>query len=207
MYQDMLAAAMDPVASTIEWALSELIRHPRTMKKLQNELETVVGLDRFVEESDLENLGYLEMVIKEILRLRPIAPLLAPHASIEDCKINEFHIPKDSIVVFNVYAIGRDPDVWDKAEEFYPERFAESSIDYRGRDFELIPFGSGRRVCAGMQLGLTEIRMVLAQLVHCFDLELPEGMSPGELDMTEEFAQVIFRANPLSVVPTYRLNI
>jgi len=203
--QDMLAAAMDTSATAIEWVLSELMKHPRVMKKVQKELEDVVGLERMVEESDLDRLEYLEMVVKESLRLHPVAPLLLPHEAMEDCMINGFHIPKKSRVIINAWAIGRDPSVWSDAENFFPERFVGSDIDVRGRDFQLIPFGSGRRVCPGMQLGLTVVRLVVAQLVHCFDWELPNNMQPTELDMTEEFGIVTPRANHLLAIPTYRL--
>jgi cytochrome P450 len=203
--QDMLAAAMDTSATAIEWVLSELMKHPRVMKKIQKELEDVVGLERMVEESDLDGLEYMEMVVKESLRLHPVAPLLLPHEAMEDCMINGFHIPKKSRVIINAWAIGRDPSVWSDAENFFPERFVGSDIDVRGRDFQLIPFGSGRRVCPGMQLGLTVVRLVVAQLVHCFDWELPNNMQPTELDMTEEFGIVTPRANHLLAIPTYRL--
>ncbi|KAK3227174.1 hypothetical protein Dsin_007036 [Dipteronia sinensis] len=198
--------ASDPTSTTIEWALSELIKRPRIMKKVQKELESVVGLDRMVEESDLDNLEYLDMVIKENFRFRPVSPLLIPHESVQDCTVNGFHIPNKSRIMINVWAIGRDASIWNDPDEFLPERFIGSNIEPRGRDFELLPFGSGRRACAGMQLGLTVVRLVLAQLVHCFDWELPDGMLPTELDMTEEFGQVIFRAKHLMALPTYRLN-
>ncbi|TXG47364.1 hypothetical protein EZV62_026658 [Acer yangbiense] len=203
---DLIVAAIDPTATTIEWALSELIKRPRIMKKLQKELESVVGLDRMVEESDLGNLEYLEMVIKENFRFRPVSPLLVPHESVQDCTVNGFHIPNKSRIMINVWAIGRDASIWNDPDEFLPERFVGSNIEPHGRDFELLPFGSGRRACAGMQLGVTVVRLVLAQLVHCFDWELPDGMLPTELDMTEEFGQVIFRAKHLLALPTYRLN-
>ncbi|KAL5751719.1 hypothetical protein ACOSQ2_022226 [Xanthoceras sorbifolium] len=188
---DMLAAGIDTSAATIEWTLSELIKYPRIMKKVQNELENVVGKDKMVEESDLDNLEYLDMVIKESLRFHPVAPLLVSHESREDCIVN---------------AIGRDPEVWNDPDNFYPERFAESNIDLYGQDFQLIPFGSGRRSCAGMQLGLTVVRLVLAQLIHCFDWELPDGMVTTELDMTKHFGLVTCKAKHLLVIPSYRLN-
>ncbi|KAK2655921.1 hypothetical protein Ddye_008973 [Dipteronia dyeriana] len=203
---DMLAAAMDTSATAVEWALSELIKHPRVMKKVQQELQNVVGLDRMVEESDLDSLEYLYMVIKESLRLHPVAPLLLPHQSREDCTVNGFHIPNKSRVIINVWAIGRDPSAWNDPEKFYPERFDGSNIDLRGHDFQLLPFGAGRRGCPGMQLGLTLVRLMLAQIVHCFDWKLPDNMLPNELDMTEEFSLVTLRAKHLFAIPTYRLN-
>ncbi|WOG81803.1 hypothetical protein DCAR_0100954 [Daucus carota subsp. sativus] len=203
---DMFAASADTASTTIEWTLSELIRHPRAMKKVQKELEQVVGMDKMVEESDLESLEYLNMVIKEAMRLHPVAPLLLPHHSLEDCTVDGFLIPKNSRVIINVWAIGRDPKVWTDAEKFLPERFGGSNIDLRGRDFELIPFGSGRRGCPGMQLGLTIVRLVVAQLLHCFNWDLPNGMQLSELDMTEEFGILVGRATHLIAIPTCRLQ-
>ncbi|XP_062149328.1 cytochrome P450 71AU50-like [Alnus glutinosa] len=202
---DMLAASMDTSATVIEWAMSELMKHPPVMKKVQKELKDVVGLERMVEESDLDSLEYLDMVLKENFRLHPVAPLLLPHEAMEDCTVNGFHIPQKSKVIINIWAIGRDPSVWSDAEKFFPERFVGSDIDVRGRDFQLIPFGSGRRGCPGMQLGLTVVRLVVAQLVHCFDWELPDNMLPNELDMTEEFGVTTPRAQHLLAIPSYRL--
>ncbi|PRQ32149.1 putative cytochrome P450 [Rosa chinensis] len=203
---DMLVASMDTSATTIEWALSELIKHPQLMKKVQKELENVVGMERMVEESDLDKLEYLDMVVKETLRLHPVAPLLLPHASTEDCTVDGFHIPKKSRIIINVWAIGRDPNAWTNADEFIPERFAGSNIDLRGNHFQLIPFGSGRRRCPGIQLGLVVVKLVLAQLLHCFNWELPDSLLPAELDMTEQFGQTVPRAKHLLVVPSYRLH-
>ncbi|XP_070031301.1 cytochrome P450 71AU50-like [Nicotiana tomentosiformis] len=138
---DLLVASMDTSSAAIEWILSEIFRHPDVMKKLQKELEKVVGRNRRVEESDLENLQYLDMVIKEGFRLHPVAPLLLPHESIEDCIVDGFHIPKGSRVLVNVWAIGRDSDTWIEPEKFKPERFQGSNIDLRGQNFQLLPFG------------------------------------------------------------------
>ncbi|CAL5368738.1 unnamed protein product [Camellia sinensis] len=203
---DMLAASMDTSSTAIEWVLSELLKHPQVMKKVQNELEKVVGLDRMVEESDLDHLDYLNMVVKEAFRLHPVAPLLLPHESTEDCTVNGYHIPRKARVTINVWAIGRDPNAWTEPEKFLPERFEGSSIDLRGRDFQLLPFGAGRRGCPGLQMGLVVVRLVVAQLVHCFDWELPDNMSPEDLDMTEVFGLVTARAKHLLAIPTYRLQ-
>ncbi|XP_023543392.1 cytochrome P450 CYP736A12-like isoform X2 [Cucurbita pepo subsp. pepo] len=203
---DILAAAMDTSATTVGWAMSELIRHPHIMRKMQDELEKVVGLNRLVEESDLKNLEYSEMVVKEILRLHPPAPLLVPHESVEDCTVDDFHIPKKSRIIVNAWAIGRDPSAWIDPEKFIPDRFIGSQVDVKGKNFQLIPFGAGRRSCPGMQLGLIMVNLLLAQLVHCFDWELPNGMTPSELDMTEKFGLTCPRARDLMIVPSYRLN-
>lgn len=204
---DMLVGSLDTSATAIEWTLSELIKHPRVMKKVQKELEEKIGMDRMVEESDLEGLEYLHMVIKEAFRLHPVAPLLIPHESMEDCTVDGFLIPQKTRVIVNVWAIGRDQSAWTDANKFIPERFAGSNIDVRGRNFQLLPFGSGRRGCPGMHLGLTMVRQIVAQLVHCFDWELPNNMLPEELDMTEEFGLATPRANHLCATPTYRLHL
>ncbi|PQQ08768.1 cytochrome P450 CYP736A12 [Prunus yedoensis var. nudiflora] len=140
------------IINTIEWVLSELMRHPQVMKKVQKELEM----------------------------LHPVAPLLIPHAANEDCTVNGFHIQKASRVIINVWAIGRDPRAWTDAEKFIPESFVGSNIDVRGNHFELMPFGSGRRRCPGIQLGLTVVQLMVAQLVHCFDWEHPNSMLPND---------------------------
>nr|AXY97727.1 Cytochrome P450, family 71, subfamily B, polypeptide 37 [Populus tomentosa] len=204
---DMLVGSMDTPAAAIEWTLSELIKHPRVMKKVQKELEEKIGM-----ESDLEGLEYLHMVIKEAFRLHPVAPLLVPHESMEDCTIDGFLIPQKTRVLVNVWAIGRDQSAWTDEESDlegleYLERFAGSNIDVRGRDFQLLTFGAGRRSCPGMHLGLTMVRQIVAQLVHCFDWELPNNMLPEELDMTEAFGLVTPRANHLCATPTYRLHL
>ncbi|XP_065876677.1 cytochrome P450 71AU50-like [Euphorbia lathyris] len=205
---DMLVGAMDTTSTSIDWILSETMRHPRVMKKVQNELEEKVGRGRIVEESDLGNLEYLDMVIKETLRLHPIAPLLIPHKASQDTIVNGFLIPKDSQIFINAWAIGRDPSAWpDDAEKFWPERFIGRNIDVQGRNFELLPFGSGRRGCPGIQLGLTVTKLVVAQLLHCFDWKLPNHMLPTGLDMTEKVGIVTVRATHLQAIPSYRLQV
>ncbi|CAN4125578.1 unnamed protein product [Withania somnifera] len=115
-------------------------------------------------------------------------------------------IKKGSQVIVNAYTVHRDPNFWPEADKFLPERFLESNVDVRGRDFQFLPFGSGRRSCPGMQLALIIVRLVVAQLVHCFDWKLPNDMQPKDLDMTEQFGIVIGKAIHLMAVPTYRLQ-
>lgn len=200
----MLLAGIDTSAAAVEWAMSDLIKHPTEMRKLQKELEEIVGINQMVEESHLPSLKYLDCIIKESMRLHPVGPLLI-HEAMEDCEVEGFHIPNKARVLVNVWAIGRDPNAWVDEERFIPERFLSSDVDLRGRDFQLIPFGSGRRGCPGLQLGLTMVRLMVAQLVHCFDWELPHGIVPADLDMSENFGLVTSRAKHLQVIPSYRL--
>ncbi|CAJ2636927.1 unnamed protein product [Trifolium pratense] len=202
---DMIGGALDSSSATIEWAMSELLKHPNVMKKLQNELENVVGVNSNVKENDFENLPYLNMVIKETLRLYPAGPLLGPRECLKDVTIDGYYIKKNSRIIINAWALGRDPNVWtNNSDMFYPERFVNSNVDLRGHDFQLIPFGSGRRGCPGIQLGLNMVKLVVAQLVHCFDWELPFGTSSNDLDMTEKFGLSMPRCNDLLAVPITR---
>ncbi|KAI3817098.1 hypothetical protein L1987_10886 [Smallanthus sonchifolius] len=202
---DMVAGAIGTAKISIEWILSVLIKHPRVMKELQKELTTMVGDKPMVEENDLTKLKYLHMVVKETFRLYPVAPLLIPHQSMEDIVIEGFDIPKKTRVLVNYWAFGRDPKVWsDNWEEFLPERFLEKEIDFRGHDFKLIQFGIGRRGCPGMNLGLLNIGLVVSNMIRWFNWELPNGMSPSDLDMKEKFGLSTPRAKPLLAIPTYR---
>ncbi|XP_057420334.1 cytochrome P450 CYP736A12-like [Lotus japonicus] len=202
---DIIVAAFETSAIVVEWALSELLKHPRVMKNLQDELDEVVGLNKLVEEADLAKLNYLDVVIKETLRLYPPGPLL-PRESVEDAMVHGYFIEKKTKIIINLWAIGRDTKMWsDNAEEFYPERFTNNNFDYRGHDFQFIPFGFGRRGCPGMNLGLASVKLVVAQLVHCFCWELPSNTTPNELDMSEKSGFSIPRAKHLFAVPTYRL--
>ncbi|XP_028772127.1 cytochrome P450 CYP736A12-like [Neltuma alba] len=202
---EIIFASFETTASTINWALSELLRDPRVMKKLQDELETVVGMDRMVEEADISKLNYLDMVVKETLRLFP-AGIFIPRKSTRDIMVDGYYIRQNTRIMVNNWAIGRDVKTWtDDAHMFYPERFLNGNVDLQGNHFQLIPFGSGRRKCPGIQLGLTIVKMVIAQLVHCFNWELPCGMKPCDMDMTETFGFSMTRAKPLLAVPTHRI--
>ena len=205
MAVDMIFAGMDTAATAVIWVMSELIRNPRVMIKLQKEIEMVVGDNDIFEEACFSKLDYLHMVIKETLRLHPVVPLSVPHESTEDVSIDGYYIPKKSRMVINNWGLGRDPNTWsENAEEFVPERFVGSKIDLRGQDFELIPFGSGRRGCPGMHLGLTNIQLLVVHMVQCFDWELPNGMSPTELEMDEKFGMTMSKLNHLVAIPTIR---
>ncbi|XP_010033459.2 cytochrome P450 84A1 [Eucalyptus grandis] len=202
---DVMFGGTETVASAIEWAMAELMRSPEDLKKVQQELADVVGLDRRVEESDFEKLTYLKCCLKETLRLHPPIPLLL-HETAEDAVISGYRIPARSRVMINAWAIGRDPGSWTEPDKFKPSRFLESGMpDYKGSNFEFIPFGSGRRSCPGMQLGLYALDMAVAHLLHCFTWELPDGMKPSEMDMGDVFGLTAPRSTRLVAVPTPRL--
>eukprot|EP00253_Pinus_taeda_P000913 PITA_00913 len=205
---DIFGAGIDTTAKTMEWAMAELIRNPEKMKRAQAELDQVVGRNRRVEESDTESLPYLCAVVKEAFRLHPVGPLLLPHKAVTACEIGGYLIPKDTQVIVNVWAIGRDPSIWNEPSKFVPERFMDSkmsSVDFKGQHFELLPFGSGRRMCVGLPLASRIIHLVLASLLHSFDWAPPKGMTAEHVDMTEKFGVVMQKAMPLETMPTPRL--
>ncbi|GLT64379.1 hypothetical protein SLA2020_368780 [Shorea laevis] len=202
---EMFFAGSDTSSATIEWAMAELLRKPDSMGKAKEELDRVIGPDRKVEESDVEELHYLQAVIKETLRLHPPVPLLVPGNAMEDTYFMGYFIPKDTQLWVNVWAIGRDPDAWEDPLMFKPERFLDSKIDYKGQNFELIPFGSGRRICAGVALAHRLLNVALASLLHCFDWELPNNTTSEELDMSERMGITIRKLVPLKAIPKKRV--
>jgi cytochrome P450 len=205
---DMFLAGSDTTAETIEWAMAELVRNPEKMKRAQAELEMVVGLNQMVEESDADRLPYLRAVVKEVFRLHPVGPLLVPHRADSRCEIAGFVIPKDSRVLVNVWAIGRDPEIWTEPLKFVPERFIDnemSTVDYKGQNFELLPFGAGRRMCVGLPLASRMIHLVLGSLVHSFEWAPPKGMSAEQVDMTEKPGLILRKAVPLEAIARPRL--
>lgn len=195
----------ETVASAIEWAMSELMKTPEELKRVQQELADVVGLDRLVEESDFEKLTHLKCALKETLRLHPPIPLLL-HETAEDVTVGGYFIPKKARVMINVWAIGRDKNCWEEPDSFKPSRFLKPGVpDFKGGNFEFIPFGSGRRSCPGMQLGLYALDLAVAHLLHCFTWELPDGMKPSEMDMSDVFGLTAPRASRLVAIPTKRV--
>ncbi|GLT59067.1 hypothetical protein SLA2020_319090 [Shorea laevis] len=198
---EMFFAGSETSSSSIEWAMAELLRHPESMRKVKEELDRVIGPNRKVEESDTENLPYFQAVIKETLRLHPALPLTLPRNAMEERNFMGYVIPKDTQIWVNSWAIGRDPDAWEDPLSFKPERFLSSKIDYKGQNFELLPFGSGRRICVGMPLAHRVIHLALATLLHHFDWELPINTTPKDLDMNERMGITVRKLVPLRAIP------
>ncbi|KAM7253434.1 hypothetical protein ACFE04_026052 [Oxalis oulophora] len=207
---NVFAAGTETTYTILEWVMSELLKHPTTMKKVQDEVRRI-SKDKYIQEEDLEKLPYLKAVIKETFRVHPPIPLLLPRESTKDVMINGYHIAAKTQVFVNAYAIGRDPLSWEQPEKFLPERFLNnnnnnnnSSIDFKGHDFELIPFGSGRRGCPAAYFAMANIEIVLANLLCVFDWELPgKAKAKAEsLDMSETTGLTSHRMFPLSVIAT-----
>nr|ATG29944.1 CYP750B2 [Taxus chinensis] len=204
---DMFSAGMETSTTTLEWAMSEIVQNPHVMKKLQEEIESIVGKDQVVTESNLIYMEYLHCVVKETLRLYPVAPLLIPHESTEDCTVKGPHhayfIPAKTRLLVNAWAIGRDPNIWEDPLAFNPERFMGTKLDViKDQECSMIPFGEGRRGCPGASLAIKTLEIVLAHLFHCFDWK-----TEGDVDMTEVFGATIPRKVHLFALPTWRLGV
>ncbi|XP_039841232.1 desmethyl-deoxy-podophyllotoxin synthase-like [Panicum virgatum] len=203
---DMFVGGTETSLTTIEWAMAELIKNPKEMAKVQEEVrtKTKVGETRtHLGDNDVGQLRYLKLVVKETLRLHMPAPLLVPRVCKEQCRLGGYTIPAGSRVVINAWAMGRDPSYWEDAEAFRPGRFLDRDVDYKGTSsFEFLPFGAGRRICPGIEFGLAGIEFCLAQLLYHFDWKLPDAMASEDLDMTETSVGVsVVRKEPLRLIP------
>ncbi|CAD5185728.1 unnamed protein product [Musa acuminata subsp. malaccensis] len=196
---ELLGAATDTTASTMEWAMCLLLIHPEVLHAARAELDAKIGQGRMAEEKDIPNLPYLNCIINETLRLYPAVPLLVPHESSQHCTVGGYDVPRGTMLLANAWAIHRDPNTWDEPEEFKPERFQCEGGKEAG--LRMLPFGSGRRKCPGEGLAMRLIGLALATLIHCFEWEKLPG---EEVDMTEGPGLTMPKAKPLEVVCTPR---
>ncbi|PKU64259.1 Cytochrome P450 71A9 [Dendrobium catenatum] len=192
-------AGTDTSSATIIWAMIELIRNPRVMKKLQEELQKATNGNshRLIQESELEKLEYLKQVIKESLRLKP--PLI-PRETIQECEIQGYTIPAYTRVIINAAAITTDPNIWENPLDFLPERFEGMDVDFKGHDFELLPFGFGRRKCPGINFTMVIVELALANLLHCFDWSIPNGIKAEDINMEEAIGVARHKKEALCLV-------
>ncbi|KAJ0716384.1 putative flavonoid 3',5'-hydroxylase [Helianthus annuus] len=200
---NIVVAATDTTSTMAEWVMAEILNNPDVMKKVQDELTEVIGMNSIVEESHFPKLRYLDAVIKETFRLHPPLPFLIHRCPDESCKVGGYTIPKGTIVYINVWAIQRDPENWTNPLEFKPERFLNQKWDYNGNNFKFLPFGSGRRICPGLPLGEKMLVYILASLLHSFDWSLPKD---EELELSDEFGFVTKKRKPLIAIPSQRLS-
>ncbi|XP_020258445.1 premnaspirodiene oxygenase-like [Asparagus officinalis] len=194
---DIIGAGSETSSTVILWAMSELMKNPRVMKRVQSEMREILKGKAAVTETDTKQLTYLHLVIKETLRLHAPAALLLPQVCQKTTEVHGYVIQEKTRVIVNTWAIGRDPLYWEDAEEFKPERFEGSLIDYKGEGFELLAFGAGRRTCPGMIFGLADVELPLAQMLYYFDWELPDGVESDDLDMSETYGLTARRKSDL----------
>ncbi|KAH9804150.1 hypothetical protein KPL71_002020 [Citrus sinensis] len=198
---DIFGAGSETSATTVDWAMCEMIKNPRVIKKAEAEAREVFNRRGKVDETGIKEMMYMKLVVKETLRLHPPGPLLLPRECGERCKINGFDIPVKAKVIVNAWSIGRDPKYWTEPESFIPERFLDYSVDYKGTNFAYIPFGAGRRICPGTSFGLASVELTLAMLLYHFEWKLPNGMKHEDLDMTEAFGTTVRRKQDLCMIP------
>lgn len=201
--QDLLIAGSDTIATTVEWAMAELIRHPNVLHKAQEELDSAVGSNRVVEESDVPKLPFLQAIVKEIFRLHPAAPLSIPRVSAEEIEVCGYEIPAGTRLILNVFAIHRDPSVYDNPNDFVPDRFLqhpEVTATTGNTFYELVPFGVGRRMCPGYALGNMMVHIMLAHILHSFEWSMPPGEDSRHVDMSEVFSATVAMKHPLHLV-------
>ncbi|KAK9903835.1 hypothetical protein M0R45_000875 [Rubus argutus] len=165
------------------WAMAELATKPQVMKKAQEEVRNCIGNKGKVTETDTEQLHYLKMIIKETLRLHPPGPLLLPRETTSHFKVLGYDIDPKTVVLVNDWAISRDPEFWKDPQEFIPESFDDSCVDFKGQHYEYLPFGTGRRICPGMYMATTTMELGLANLLYCFDWKVPDGMKEEDINM------------------------
>ncbi|KAG4925453.1 hypothetical protein JHK87_050993 [Glycine soja] len=200
LFLDLLVAGVDTTSSTVEWIMAELLRNPDKLVKARKELSKAIGKDVTLEESQILKLPFLQAVVKETLRLHPPGPLLVPHKCDEN--ISGFNVPKNAQILVNVWAMGRDPTIWENPTIFMPERFLKCEIDFKGHDFKLIPFGAGKRICPGLPLAHRTMHLIVASLVHNFEWKLADGLIPEHMNMEEQYAITLKKVQPLRVQAT-----
>ncbi|CAI0394755.1 unnamed protein product [Linum tenue] len=200
--QDVFLAGADTSPYTVEWAMSELMRNPNKMAEAQKEVRDMFDKrGKVVDATSLDELQYLTLIIKETLRLHTPTPLLIPREARETVVISGYQVPAKTRVIVNSWAIGRNPEHWTQPDQFIPERFLHTSVDYKGYDFQYIPFGAGRRMCPGLHYGIATVRILLVNLLYHFDWKLPNKMKPEDLDMDEESGGTVARKNNLHLIP------
>lgn len=202
--QSLILGGIDANVVVLTWAVSFLLNNRHVLKRAQDELDIHVGKHRQVQESDINNLVYLQAIIKETLRIKPPVPLSAPREAMEDCTIAGFHIPAGTRLFPNIWKLQRDPSIWQKPLEFLPERFLNdhANVDVRGKNYEFLPFGSGRRICPGITFALKFLPLALGRLLHGFELGT---VSDVAVDMSESPGLTAPKATPLEVTLTPRL--
>uniref|UniRef100_A0A0D9WPF8 Cytochrome P450 n=1 Tax=Leersia perrieri TaxID=77586 RepID=A0A0D9WPF8_9ORYZ len=201
LLSDLYGAGASTTAALIEWGMVDLIQNPEVMSKAKEELASVLGDKPTMDESDIARLPYLQAVVKETLRLRTVVPLV-PRKAEADIEVNGYRIPKGTNVIVNAWAINRNADAWSEPEKFIPERFIGGETrHYLGQDFDMIPFGLGRRICPGMPLAQKLIPLIIGTLLHRFEWELPAEVKECGIDMTEKCGVVLSLVNPLKAIP------
>lgn len=205
---EFFAAGVETGSTTTEWAMAELVVRPEVMQRAQKEIDAIVGLDRLVQESDIPKLSLLQAIVKETYRLHPSLPISLPRESSAPVEALGYKIAAGTRIIYNQYSIHRDPSVYENPDEFNPNRFLHQHLQVNPLtafdSFELIPFGVGRRICPGYNLGNTVVHFMLANLIHSYDWSLPNGASIDLTDTIFSPLGTLYLRSPLTLVPKLR---
>ncbi|KAK9698789.1 hypothetical protein RND81_08G131400 [Saponaria officinalis] len=201
LFLDLFSAGTDTISSTVEWAMAELLHNPEKLTRAKAEMNKIIGKGNPFQESHIGELPYLQGVLKETFRLHPSAPFLVPREADKNVELLGFTVPKNAQILVNAWEIGRDPEIWERPNWFEPERFLGSGVEVKGCDFELIPFGSGRRMCVGMPLAIRMVHLMVGSLVHGFEWKLEGGVLGEKMNMEEKLSFALQKAQPLRVFP------
>lgn len=200
---EMVFRGTDTIAVLMEWAMAEVILNPSIQAQIHKELDTVVGSTRLVQLKDMEQLPYVQAVLKETLRSHPPGPLLSwARLASEDTEVASYHVPRDTTAMVNMWAITHDATLWPNPHVFDPSRFLEDDLDVLGTELRLAPFGSGRRVCPGRALGMATAQLWLARLLHHFSWS-QDCRRP--IDLTDNLKLSCEMASPLHGCATKRI--
>ncbi|KAL0358529.1 UNVERIFIED_CONTAM: Xanthotoxin 5-hydroxylase CYP82C2 [Sesamum angustifolium] len=202
---NVILGGFDTTSVHLTWVLSLLVNNKHVMNLARQEIDDKVGNQRWVQESDINNLPYLHAIIKESLRLYPPLPLSIPHEAVEDCCLSGYHIPKRTLLFVNLWKLHRDARFWPEPNRFMPERFltaGHAQVDVAGQQYEYIPFGMGRRSCPGATFAMQVTSLTVARLIQGFDFAT-EGNEA--VDMAEGIGITMPRENPLELLVTPRL--
>lgn len=200
----MMYATIDNPSNAVEWALAEMVNKPEVMKKATDELDTVIGKDRLVQESDIPQLNYLKSCIREAFRIHPYHPFNPPHVAMEDTTIAGYTIPKDSHVILSRMGLGRNLKIWNEPLEFQPERHLNTTNVVLGEPgLRFISFSSGRRGCPGISLGTSVTVMLFARMLQGFVWTKPPGIE--KISLQESNIGALALAEPLVLQAKPRL--
>ncbi|XP_057969992.1 cytochrome P450 89A2-like [Malania oleifera] len=213
---EFLNGGADTTSTALLWIMANLVKYPHIQEKLFAEINGVVGElgggggPEEVKEEDLQKMPYLKAVILEGLRRHPPGHLLVPHTVTEDVTLDDYVVPKNTVVHFMVANIGWDPKVWEDPMAFKPERFLSTGgdggelFDITGsREIKMMPFGAGRRMCPGSGLAMLHLEYFVANLVWHFEWKAVDG---DEVDLSEKQEFTVVMKNPLQARLSPRLK-
>lgn len=189
---DIIFGGTDTTATTNEWLIYFMINYPDVQRKVHAELDAVIGTDRLPTLQDRPKLTYFFAVLKEVMRMRIVSPVLAPHYCSEDIKVGGYVLPRGTAIYLHAWAMAKDPELWKDPETFNPDRWLKhprnDGLSFHGFEkrksiehYKFIPFSMGPRTCPGYSFAKVTLFLQAAALMQCFEWSSPKA----PLDLTE----------------------